>query len=183
MVEKIKHRVCVFCGARNGAGTEYKQMTAECGNKLGQLGFDVVYGGGSAGLMGIVSKTAHEAGAHVIGVFPIFLEEYETLSHNLDNTILVDNMSRRKDMLMEYADSFLILPGGFGTLDEIFEVITLAALGQHSKPIVILNYKGYWKPLLNLLDHVYNEEFASVKTKKTYQVVDTLDEALEALRS
>ncbi|MBS0236736.1 MAG: TIGR00730 family Rossman fold protein [Proteobacteria bacterium] len=183
MTDKVKHRVCVFCGARTGPSADYREITAECGRKLAANGFDLVYGGGNAGLMGVVSKAAHDAGAHVIGIFPVFLEEYEKLNHDLDNTILVDNMSRRKDMLLEHADSFLILPGGFGTLDEIFEVITLAALHQHDKRIIIFNYKGYWDPLIALLEHVYSNEFASVKVKKSYTVVKTLDEALAILKS
>ncbi len=182
MSSKIGRRVCVFCGASNKVEQFYKDLAQECGTQLGREDFDVIYGGGDSGLMGIVSHSAHKAGAKVTGIFPVFMEEYEHLNNELDNTILVDSMSRRKDMLIEYSDIFLILPGGFGTLDEFFEVLTLHILNQLSKPIIILNYNNYWDPLLNLCDHIIGNKFAAPHANQGYTVVHTLEEAMQKIR-
>lgn len=177
-----KHKICVFCGAKNGSGEEYKILAEEVGEKLGKNGFDVVYGGGRSGLMGIIAHSAHENNAYVTGVYPVFMKHYEPLSHDLDNTVFVDSMAKRKDMMIEMSDVFLILPGGFGTLDELFEILTLTILERLNKKIIIVNYNKYWDPLLSLMEKIIEKEFAAPAAKNLYFVCETAEEAMQLLK-
>lgn len=173
--------VCVFCGASDKAERHYMDLAVECGKMIVKYDMHLVYGGGDSGLMGAVSQTVHNMGGKVTGVFPRFMEKFEPLSHSLDNTILVDSMSHRKDMMIEKSDAFLVIPGGFGTLDELFEVITLNILAQHNKPVIIVNYQGFWDTCLKLCSEIIEKNFARESAKSSYMSVDTLEEAFEIL--
>ncbi len=178
----MSRNVCVFCGANNNVAKEYKDLARECGELLAMNNMNVIYGGGDTGLMGAVSKAAKANGSQVTGVFPIFIEKHEKLNHDLDNTVFVNTMFERKELLLKDADSFLILPGGFGTLDELFEVLTLKGLSQLEQPIILLNYKNYWTPLLNLMEYMIELGFARKNMRTIYDTVSNMHEAIELLK-
>ncbi len=143
--------IAVFCGSKNGGDPAFVAAANELGKRLGQLGIEVVYGGGSAGLMGSVADGALEAGGHVVGIIPQLLVEWEVAHRGLTDLIVCDDMHRRKEKIYSRCDAVIVLPGGFGTLDELFEVLTWNQLTIHDKEIIILNTNGFYK---HLLDHV-----------------------------
>jgi len=144
--------VCVFCGARSGADDHWVGLATQVGRALGQQGIRTIYGGGSVGLMGAVAGGALEAGGEVVGVIPHFLMGQELGTHDITRLEQVDDMAQRKVRMMELSDGFLTLPGGLGTLDELFEVMTLAQVGQHDKPCAVLNAQGYFDSLFALFE-------------------------------
>lgn len=182
-LEKIKRGVmaikslCVFCGARNSINPIYMELAKKCGEMIAERKMHLVYGGGNSGMMGAVSHAAHINNGHVTGVYPRLINLIEPLSNELDNQILVDSMFQRKELFLAKSDAFLVLPGGFGTLDELFEVITLRVLGDHNKPIIICNYNGFWDKLLEAINEIINEGFARSNAQDCYKVVNNLEEA------
>jgi uncharacterized protein (TIGR00730 family) len=152
-------RVCVFCGANAGNRSRFRDRARELGAALGRAGIGLVYGGSAGGLMGAVAGAAMREGAHVIGVIPRHLAEHDPIKVDLDECRLVDTMHERKSTMYDLADAFIALPGGFGTLDELFEIITWRKLGLHGKPVVLLNVEGYFDPLLHMVDHAAAEGF------------------------
>jgi uncharacterized protein (TIGR00730 family) len=152
-------RICVFCGSARGSRPAYVAVAKETGRALAERGHEIVYGGGSTGLMGAVADAALEAGGRVIGVIPEALLEWEVAHLGLSELRVTDSMHDRKALMGELADGFLTLPGGFGTLEELFEVLTWAQLGFHPKPCGLLNAARYFDPLLRMLDHSVAEGF------------------------
>ncbi|AIF80664.1 putative lysine decarboxylase family protein [endosymbiont of Acanthamoeba sp. UWC8] len=177
---KIKS-VCVFCGARDSVDKEYIDLAAECGKMMSSKSIDLVYGGGRTGMMGAVSKAVTDTGGKVVGIYPKLLDDLEPLNTNLDNTIFVKSMFERKELMIEKSDAFLILPGGFGTLDEIFEVVTLKILKQHDKPIIICNYNNFWQSLIDCCEEIINKKFARTHARDTYEIADTLEDVFVKL--
>jgi len=159
-------RVCVFCGSRNGNRVEYPLAAMQIGTLLAKSGIDVVYGGGSTGLMGAVADAALEAGGKVIGVIPRALDTKELAHAGLTEQHVVETMHERKWKMAELSDAFLALPGGFGTFEEFCEVLTWAQLGMHVKTCALLNTAGYFNPLLSLLTHAVEEGFVEVSHRK-----------------
>jgi uncharacterized protein (TIGR00730 family) len=152
-------RVCVFCGSNAGARPEYAATARELGTLLAQRGIGLVYGGAHVGLMGIVADAALAAGGEVIGVIPDSLVRKEIAHRSLSDLQIVGSMHERKARLAELGDGFLALPGGCGTFEEFFEIVTWAQLGMHSKPIGLLNVAGFYDALLSLLEHSIAEKF------------------------
>jgi len=152
-------RICVFTGSQVGNRRLYAEQARHLGQLLAERGIGLVYGGGSVGLMGIIADAALEAGAEVIGVIPEVLMIREVTHPGLTDLRVVDTMHERKALMNELSDAFIAMPGGFGTLDELFEAITWAQLGLHRKPIGILNIDGYYDGLLAFLQHAAAEEF------------------------
>jgi len=173
--------VCVFCGAQNAVPQEHLDIATELGTKLAAADKSLVYGGGDCGLMGRVANAVLAAKGKVIGVFPRGLRRIEMEHKGLTKMFLVDTMHERKQIMYDHADVFVILPGGCGTLDEMFEVITWRQIGIHDKPVLIFNHKGYWNHLVALLEGMIETGFARAETRKFYRVVDTMEELLEAL--
>lgn len=173
--------VCVFCGARNTIHPEYIALAKRCGELLAEKNLAVVYGGSSSGMMQAVSQTAYRAGAKVIGVYPKILNEKEPISSEVTETMIVDSMHVRKEIMINYSDAFFVLPGGMGTLDEFFEVLTLAMIGAMKKPIIVINHNGYWNKLKDLIEQVVTEEFASSGVYDLFYFVETLDEAFKKI--
>ena len=145
-------RVCVYCGSSLGAAPVYGQAAEDLGRRLAEAGIGVVYGGASVGLMGVLADAALGAGGDVIGVIPQALVDREIAHPGLTDLRVVDSMHERKALMVELADAFVALPGGAGTLDELFETFTWAQLGIHAKPCALLDVDGYWRPLLDFLD-------------------------------
>lgn len=153
--------LCVYCGSRTGRVDEFKGLAAEVGRWIGGNGGRLVYGGGNAGLMGIVADATLAAGGTVIGVIPQALVQRELAKRDCTELHIVDNMHERKRIMAERADAFLAMPGGIGTLEEFFEVWTWRQLGYHDKPVGLLNAKGYYDPLLAFLGATVRDEFMS----------------------
>jgi uncharacterized protein (TIGR00730 family) len=177
---KIKN-ICVFCGARDAVAAEYKELAERCGKLIGALQLTLIYGGTGSGLMGKISNEALASGAEVIGVYPNILGHNEPINPNLKNCIYVDSMYERKKLMIEKADAFVVLPGGAGTLDEAFEIITLKVLKEHNKPIIFINHNGYWDVLNQLFKHLVDNEFAGSYLFDTYRFVATPEEAFAKL--
>ena len=152
-------RICVYCGSNTGTRPAYTAAAARLGLALGERGLGLVYGGGNVGLMGVLADAALAAGADVIGVIPEALEAKELAHPRLTELRVVASMHERKALMAELADGFIALPGGLGTLDELFETWTWAQLGFHGKPCGLLDVEGYFQPLIAFLDHAVAEGF------------------------
>jgi uncharacterized protein (TIGR00730 family) len=151
--------LCVYCGSRNGGAEEFRTLAADVGRWIGDNGGQLVYGGGNAGLMGIVADATLAAGGTVVGVIPQTLVARELAKRDCTELYIVDNMHDRKRMMAERADAFLALPGGIGTMEEFFEVWTWRQLGYHDKPVGLLNANGYYDALLDFLASTVKHEF------------------------
>jgi uncharacterized protein (TIGR00730 family) len=152
-------RVCVFCGSRPGARPEYVAAAKALGEAIARQGAGLVYGGASVGVMREIADAALAVGGEVIGVIPRALVDREVAHHGLTELRVVDTMHVRKATMAELSDGFVALPGGFGTLDELFEILTWAQLGMHAKPVGLVNVCGFWEPLVRLLEHMVKEGF------------------------
>ncbi|CAA0818779.1 Cytokinin riboside 5-monophosphate phosphoribohydrolase LOG7 [Striga hermonthica] len=154
-------RICVFCGSSSGKKPSYQQAAVDLGKTLVERRIDLVYGGGSVGLMGLVSQAVHDGGRHVLGVMPRTLMPREITGETIGELRAVSDMHQRKAEMARQADAFIALPGGYGTLEELLEVITWAQLGIHRKPVGLLNVEGYYNSLLSFLDKAVDEGFIS----------------------
>ena len=152
-------RICVFCGSSPGRGDTYRKAATELGQLLAKRGIGLVYGGASVGTMGVVADAALEAGGEVVGVIPQHLVDREVAHPGLSELHVVGDMHARKAMMADFADAFVALPGGAGTLEELFEVWTWAQLGLHDKPLGLLDVAGFYGPLATMLDHMVEEGF------------------------
>ncbi|MGH1460077.1 MAG: TIGR00730 family Rossman fold protein [Paracoccaceae bacterium] len=160
MSTKPVFSVCVYCGSRSGARPEYEIAATAVGQALATKGWRLVYGAGDVGLMGAVARAAQAGGGATFGVIPQHLVDWEVGKTDLTQYIVTENMHERKKVMYMNSDAIVVLPGGAGSLDEFFEVLTWRQLGLHSKPIFLLNTEGYWTPLMQLVQHVIAEGFA-----------------------
>lgn len=151
--------VCVFCGSSSGVRPEYRAAAEQLGRAIVEAGLTLVYGGGRVGLMGALGDAAMAAGGRVIGVTPRRLVEKEVAHHGLTELRVVESMHERKAMMAELSDAFVAMPGGVGTFEEFFEVLTWSQLGFHAKPCGLLNVSGYYDPMLSFLDHSVEQGF------------------------
>ena len=173
--------VCVFCGSRAGGATVYADSARRFGELLAARGLALVYGGGHVGLMGVLADAVLRAGGEVVGVIPQAMVERELAQMNLTRLEVVDTMHQRKARMADLADGFAALPGGFGTGDELFEILTWAQLGLHTKPVGLLNAAGFFDPLLAWLDHAVREDFLKPKHRRLLLETDTPDALLDLL--
>jgi hypothetical protein len=173
--------VCVFCGSYNGDRADYTEAARSIGMGLARRGLGVVYGGAKAGLMGTVAEAALGAGGRVIGVIPRALVDKELAHRGLTDLHVVNTMHERKAMMATISEGFIALPGGFGTMDELFEIITWAQLGLHRKPVAILNVSGFYDPLLHFLDHLVAEGFVKREHRQVIVVATDPDKLLGIL--
>ena len=174
--------VCVYCGSRDGTDPAYARAAEDTGALLARNGYRLVYGAGDVGLMGRVAQAAQGKGAQAFGVIPVHLMEKEVGRRDLDRFVITENMHERKKVMFMNSDAIVVLPGGAGSMDEFFEVLTWAQLGLHRKPIFLMNVKGYWTPLLGLLDHIVAEGFADASLLDLFQTVPGVEALDEALR-
>jgi len=159
----------------------YKESARRIGRQMGERGLQLVYGGGRVGLMGIAADAALAAGGEVIGIIPGHIQELEVEHTGLTELHVVDSMHTRKRMMFDRSDAFVVLPGGLGTLDETFEIITWKQLGLHDKPVVIVDAGGYWRPMIDMLDHMIRAGFARSEHLNLFRVVADVDEIFDAL--
>lgn len=169
--------ICVFCGSSSGNHPAYTEAARSLGETLARAGITLVYGGGHVGLMGVVADATLGAGGEAIGVIPRSLVEREISHNGLTDLHVVGSMHERKAMMSELSEGFIALPGGTGTMEEFFEVLTWAQLGEHGKPCGLLNVAGYYDPLLNFFDRMVQERFLS-DTNRSIVLVDTEPTAL-----
>lgn len=170
-------RLCVFCGSRPGVDPRYRAMASRTGRAIAAAGWELVYGGAGHGLMGAVADAVLEAGGRVVGIFPGGLGRGEFAHGGLTERHVVASMHERKALMHARSDAFLALPGGFGTMDELFEALTWAQLGYHAKPIGLLDVEGFYRPLLAWVEQAVREGFAPASVAKSMHV----DEDPEAL--
>lgn len=175
--------VCVYCGASSRVADVHKEAAHALGDGLARRGIRMVYGGGRVGLMGIAADAAIAAGGEVVGIIPEHIQSAEVEHTGLTELHVVDSMHTRKRMMVERSDAFVILPGGLGTLDEAFEILTWKQLQLHDKPIVIADVDGYWRPLLGLIDHMVAQGFARIDRAALYRVADHIDGVFQALEA
>ncbi len=174
--------VCIYCGSRSGAGPEYAAAAAATGNMVAANGWRLVYGAGDVGLMGEVARAAQAAGAATMGVIPIHLINMEVGKRDLNQFVITEDMHERKKVMFMNSDAIVVLPGGAGSLDEFFEVLTWAQIGLHRKPIFLLSTGGYWQPLVTLIDHIIAQGFADPSLAGLFRLVETVGDLEGALR-
>jgi hypothetical protein len=181
-MDKKSAAICVFCGSSPGGKPAYGAAAARLGTLIGERGHSMVFGGGRNGLMGMAANAAHAAGAKVLGVLPDFLRRIEVpLEQGSEELIIVPDMQVRKQIMLNRSDAFVVLAGGLGTLDELFEVLSISQLKAHDKPIVIVDTEKFYEPLWPLLARVVREGFAVRSIESLYHVVATPDEAMDKL--
>jgi uncharacterized protein (TIGR00730 family) len=174
-------RVCVFAGSSSGVRLEYGTAAAALGQALAVRKMGLVYGGARVGLMGVLADAALGAGGEVVGVIPRALVGRELAHAGLTTLHVVESMHERKALMADLADAFIALPGGWGTLDELFEILTWAQLGLHRKPCGLLNVQGYFDPLLAFVDHSIEEGFVRRDYRRLIAVADRADALLDSL--
>jgi uncharacterized protein (TIGR00730 family) len=176
-------KICVYCGASNIVAPHFLEEAENIGKLIANNNFHMVYGGSKYGMMGTLANGALNSGGKVTGVFPenVFTTT-EVLNDSLSEIIMVPDMHVRKMTMYILSDAFVILPGGFGTMDETFEMITWKALGMHDKPIIIYNYKNYYNHLLQIIDQFYDMGFAGSKMKGIYDIADDKESILSILK-
>lgn len=174
-------RICVYCGAAAGHDPRFLETVRVVGESLARREIAVVYGGSRLGLMGALADAALGAGGQVFGVIPQRLRDVEIAHEGLTELFVVDSMHTRKMMMAQLSDAFVALPGGFGTLEEIFEVVTWSMLGYHAKPTGLLNLHGYFDPLLAFLDHARDQGFVRPQHRPLLRDAVELDVLLELL--
>jgi len=175
--------LCVFCGSRFGNNPAYEAAARKLGEIMLERDIRLVYGGGSIGLMGVVADTVANGGGEVVGVIPRFLEKLEVGKTDVSEFIVTENMHSRKNRMFDLSDGFVSLPGGLGTLDETFEIMTWKQLRIHAKPIIVLNVEGYWSGLQKLIEDTIEGGFAPEKARELITVVETPEQVFDALES
>ncbi|SLN13728.1 LOG family protein [Pseudooctadecabacter jejudonensis] len=166
--------VCVYCGSRDGSDPAYAGAAEDTGKMLARQDWRLVYGAGDVGLMGRVARATQTAGGTTFGVIPQHLMDWEVGKTDLSTFIVTETMHERKKVMLMNADAIVLLPGGAGSLDEMFEALTWRQLDLHAKPIVVLNINDYWAPLLDLMHHVVNQGFADASLLDFITMVDTV---------
>lgn len=177
--------ICVYCGSQPGLEPEFMQSASILGKSFADNNIRLVYGGGSRGIMGSVSKATQENAGKVLGIIPSFLlpkeGEWDQSNSNLE-IMITENMHDRKQKMFDESDAFIALPGGIGTLEEIVEIITWAQLGRHNKPIAFLNTNGFWNPMLELIDHMKNAGFIHTANKVQPIVIDHAEDVISQIK-
>jgi uncharacterized protein (TIGR00730 family) len=176
-------RVAVYCGSANGSNAAYLDEAKRLGTAIAGAGLGLVYGGASIGLMGAVADAALAGGAEVIGILPEVLSGSEIAHRGLTQLEMVPTMHERKARMVKLADAFLMLPGGYGTLDEMMEIVTWKQLRLHAKPCILINTAGYWDGLLAFLDRAVEAGFLKAENRRLLEVAMGAQEAIEILRS
>lgn len=173
--------LCVYCGSSNAVAARHLAAAAELGRRAAGRGVEIVFGGGRVGLMGALADGALEAGGRVTGIIPEHLRDLEVGHNGVSEMIVVDSMHSRKRRMFELSDAFCALPGGMGTLDETFEIVTWKQLGLHDKPVVLVNVDGFWDPLLALLAHQLEAGYIRPRHAGLYRVVESIESIFDAL--
>jgi len=183
VTDRKLNRICVFCGTNPGSRPEYGAAARQLGQVLAEQGIELVYGGASVGIMGELADSVQEHGGHVTGIIPQQLVEKEAAHTGIPNLIVVASMHQRKSQMADMSDGFIALPGGIGTLEGFFEILTWGQLGIHAKPSGILNVEGYFDGLTGFLDHAVREGFLTEAHRKAIIVESSADRLLDRMRA
>ncbi|MDF1546948.1 MAG: TIGR00730 family Rossman fold protein [Bacteroidales bacterium] len=175
--------ICVFCSSSDVVADIFKQEAKNLGNLLLNESISLIYGGAKVGMMGILAKTIIEGKGHVIGVIPELIHQHRLAEEAVSELIITEDMKSRKAKMAELSDAFIALPGGFGTLEELVEVITLKQLGYHQKPIVIINTSGFYDKLVALFEMYYDTKFAKGEYRQLYYFADNPEDAINYLKN
>jgi uncharacterized protein (TIGR00730 family) len=173
--------LCVYCGSSGAVEAQYREAASELGARLAAAGIELVFGGGRVGLMGRLADAALAGSGRVTGIIPSHLRTAELAHPGVTELVVVGSMHERKRLMAERADAFAVLPGGIGTLDEMFEIVSWKQLGLHDKPILLVDVDGYWTPLLALLEHIVDKGFARPQTRGLLRVVPNVLALMTAL--
>ena len=176
-------RLCIYCGSSPGSLSDYADAAHACGSALARHGHGLVYGGGNVGMMGMLADATLAAGGEVIGVIPHYLADRELAHPGATQMHRVNSMHERKQMMADLSDGFIILPGGIGTLEELFETFTWLQLGLHAKPIGLLNVRGFFSPMLAFLDHMVTHRFLKQEHRDMLLVADDIEALLVKMNS
>jgi uncharacterized protein (TIGR00730 family) len=174
-------RLCVYCGSAVGRDRRYREAAQQLGEAMAQAGIELVYGGGRIGLMGVLADAVLASGGRVVGIIPARLRAAELAHQGASELVIADSMHERKRLMAERADGFAVLPGGIGTLDETFEILTWRHLELHDKPIFLVDVAGYWRPLRDLLDHLAAQDFTAAVVPRLLTIVPGIDELMAVL--
>ncbi len=174
-------RIAVFCGANAGANEQYAQAAEAFGRAVARRGLELIYGGGSVGLMGVAARTALAHGSRVVGIIPRALMTRELSGEVIGELVVVETMAERKEQMLTLADSFVMLPGGLGTMDELFEALTWGQLGIHAKPVGVLDVNGYFAGVLTWIDHAVREGFVRPQHRDLFIVDRDADALLDRM--
>jgi len=161
----------IYCASSDNLDKKYYDLSIQIGEFLGKKNIKIIYGGGSVGMMGHISRSSIKVGGKVIGVIPKFLDKKEIINNDITETIIVNNMSERKEKLFQLGDSFLILPGGSGTIEEATEIISWKFLGIHKKNIIIFNFDNYWLPLIDMYKNAEENNFGNKLSNTNLQSI------------
>ncbi|HEV2099878.1 MAG TPA: TIGR00730 family Rossman fold protein [Stellaceae bacterium] len=173
--------LCVYCGSSGAVAPAYREAASALGASLANAGIEIVFGGGRVGLMGLLADAALANGGRVTGIIPARLRDAELAHPGVSELVIVASMHERKQRMAERADAFAVLPGGIGTLDETFEILSWKQLGLHDKPIFLVDIDGYWARLRGLLEHIVERGFAAPRTRDLLQVAPTIAALMTAL--
>ena len=169
-------KICVFCSANQQIDPEFFTMTEELGAWEAKNGHSIVYGGVNQGLMECLGKAAKEAGGRTIGIIPMVVEKSGRMSDYVDIEIPCDNLTDRKQLMMDQSDAFIALPGGIGTMDELFTIAASATIGYHDKPLILYNMKGFWNPLIAMLDELQGKGLIRGNWRDIIKTADSIEE-------
>lgn len=173
--------LCVYCGSSRGVNPALVPLARDLGKQMAERKIRLIYGGGRVGLMGACADGVMAHGGQVTGIIPQHLQDREIGHSGLTELRVVDNMHTRKRMMFDLSDAFCVLPGGLGTLEELFEVVTWRQLGMHDKPIIILNAEGYWDKLVNMIDCIIDDGFAQPSARQYFSVVNSIGRLFDLL--
>lgn len=174
--------VCVYCSSSNAISSSYRDLADAVGTAIGAAGWHLIYGGTRIGLMGDVASAARRAGGHVTGIVPGHIRDRVPECEQADSLLVTTDMRERKALMEQKADAFLALPGGFGTLEEVMEILTRKQLGLHSKPVVFLNAGDFYSPLLSFFENLYSQGFARREYASLYRIANSAAESMDALQ-
>lgn len=182
-MDGMKKTVCVYCSSSNDLPKKYYEFARELGEKIGKNDYNMVYGGTVVGLMGVIADNALRNGADVTGVIPERIASFGLKHPDLANVIVTKDMRERKATMEKLSDIFVAAPGGFGTFEEIFEILVAKQLSYHDKPVIFLNFDGYYDNMFKMFDTVYEQNFAKQEIKSLYHVSNDIDEMFQYIKS
>ena len=178
-----KQTICVYCSSSNYLDEKFYNFAEQFGRAIGKNGYNMVYGGTKVGMMGVIANNALKNGAEVIGVIPERIASFGLKNPELATVVITKDMRERKATMEKNSDIFVALPGGFGTFEEIFEILVAKQLGYHHKPIIFYNFDGYYDNMFKMFETVYSNNFAKEDIRKIYKVVSSIDEMYEYLKT
>lgn len=182
-MKEMKKKLCVFCSSSEDLNNIYYEMAEDFGKRLAIENFDLIHGGGSIGIMGRIMKAAYENGANVIGIVPEKLNKENIVNEKYQKLIITPDMKFRKEQMRDLSYGFIALPGGFGTLEELLEIITLKQLKYHNKPIVIYNFNSFFENILLMFKHIFVEKFANPEYNRLYFVSSDINQIFDYINN